>query len=130
VGFFFGTEIVKNTSKELLDRKKCRVNTMKRLVPIIILAVFMCYLAGSRAGRLQAKSQIGTTPVSCHYPRYLPLAEPESGAARANQPLLPAYAFAAALTPCKQIFLSQPRLNSFLQRLYGRRGLGCGGLPS
>jgi hypothetical protein len=103
---------------------------MKRLVLFIILAVFMCYLAGSRAGRLQAKSQIGATPISCHYPRYLPLAEPESGAAMVDQPLLPVCAFATALTPCRQIFLSQPRLNSPMHRLYGRPGLGCGGLPS
>jgi hypothetical protein len=103
---------------------------MKRLVPFIILAVFMCYLAGSRAGRLQAKSQIGATPISCYQPRYLPLAEPERGADMADQPLLPACTFAAALTPGKQIILSQPRLNSPLQRLYGQPGLGCGGLPS
>jgi hypothetical protein len=104
---------------------------MKRVVPCLIVAVFLLGILGAKATRVRAEAQIRASSQACpQISVYLPCIEFSSKWDTAeNLPPPPGnYVFPAK--PVRKNLLSGDWLSPAAQKPYGRLGLGCGGLPS
>ncbi len=104
---------------------------MKRLVPLLILAVFCLGSLGGRAFHLHHHLQkSASTHGGLHFSILLASDESSGDLDEAEQPLAPSGDLVFFPEPCGQDLPACDWAKPTSQRHENRQGLGCGGLPA